>query len=130
MLPDPNDLWAGIGGHFDTFSQVIAEFVDNSIGNFEGKKPPGKSIVITIEPKGEGQIWTRVEDTGTGIDDFQKAMRLGDRTARQSIRNEHGFGMKHALASANPNNDAWLICSRTSYDFKHGGMRPPKLDRS
>ena len=29
--PDAKDIWLGIAGHFDEFSQVLCEFIDNSI---------------------------------------------------------------------------------------------------
>lgn len=123
IVPNPSDLWSGIGGHFDTLSQVIAEFVDNSIGNIEGRKPKLKNVVVQLEPSGEDSFRVRIEDTGTGIEDFSVAMRLGDRSGGHSSRNEHGFGMKHALASANSGNDGWWVASRTDADLKSGQYR-------
>jgi len=125
-IPSPNDLWAGIGGHFDSFSQIIAEFIDNSIGNLEFNGLATRNIAVTIEQLSSENIVVTIEDTGTGIKDFEAALRLGDRTVCQSPRNEHGFGMKHALASANSSNDAWEIVSRTDKDFSSGIYRQLK----
>jgi hypothetical protein len=118
-IPSPNDLWAGIGGHFDSFSQIVAEFIDNSIGNLEANGLVTRNVVVKIEQIDDG-VEVSIEDTGTGITNFEAALRLGDRTACQSTRNEHGFGMKHALASANPSNDKWWIFSRTESDYSDG----------
>ena len=46
------------------------------------------------------------------------AFTLGCQASGESPLNEHGFGLKHALASANPNNDTWVIYTRTEEDIK------------
>jgi len=33
-MPDIDTFWKGLGGHFDSFDQLINEFLDNSISNF------------------------------------------------------------------------------------------------
>lgn len=121
--PQAEDLWEGIGGHFDSFAQVICEFIDNSIGNFEANALPSKSINVRVEPLQKGRVLVSVEDSGTGIADFQPVMKLGDRSVQQSTRNEHGFGLKHALASGNPDNDNWRILTRTRDELDAGTYR-------
>ena len=37
---------------------------------------------------------------------------MGDQEARETPMNEHGFGMKHALATADGSNSKWYICTR------------------
>ena len=59
-----------------------------------------------------------IEDTGTGITKMNNAVRIGDRTGKETPLNEHGFGLKHALATANPENDSWRIYTRTKKEFK------------
>jgi len=121
--PHANDLWEGIGGHFDSFSQVICEFIDNSISNFEGKKTFNHAINILLENINNGKVKIVIEDTGTGVEDFLPMIKLGDRTHRESPLNEHGFGLKHALATANPENDNWRILTRTKPEFDKGKYR-------
>jgi len=118
--PLAEDLWSGIGGHFDSFTQVICEFIDNSISNFDSNSTPSKTVDIVLEKTKNNKVKVTVEDTGTGIKDFQPVLRLGDISVRESPLNEHGFGLKHALATANPKNDSWKIYSRTKEDFKAG----------
>ena len=73
ITPDPQEIWESIGGHFDNFTQLICEFVDNSLSNFR-TKPPGKTvpnIVITlIEDIKNKRVSVMIEDEGEGIDNF------------------------------------------------------------
>lgn len=123
VTPDEQQLWEGIGGHFDSFTQVISEFVDNSIANFEGNDTPGTQVLIKIERRSDSVVHVSIEDTGTGILDFEPALRLGDRSVSDAPLNEHGFGMKHALASADPENTNWKIYTRTEHEFDNDEFR-------
>lgn len=116
--PNAQELWAGIGGHFDNLGQIINEFLDNSISNFIGNTDilNSRNILITLEELESGNVGVTIEDTGTGIKDLNDAFTLGCQSAGESPLNEHGFGLKHALASANPKNDSWEICTRTEED--------------
>ncbi len=97
--PLANDLWLGIAGHFDSITQVIAEFIDNSLSNLGAFKPQPCSIRVALEEEEGERVRVKIEDTGTGIPDLAPVMRLGDKTVRQTPLNEHGFGLKHALVS-------------------------------
>ena len=116
-VPNADDLWAGIGGHFDNLGQIINEFLDNSISNFAGNRCETRNIIIRLkELEANGDVRISIEDSGTGIKMLNEAFSLGNRSVAESPLNEHGFGMKHALASANPGNDSWEIYTRTAED--------------
>lgn len=116
--PDATQLWQGIGGHFENLSQILCEFIDNSISNIISTSAINRSILVKITPiHGMEKYRVSIEDAGSGISNFEPIMRLGDKSVRQSPLNEHGFGLKHALASANPENDNWRICTRTEEDL-------------
>jgi hypothetical protein len=117
------DLWAGIAGHFDSVTQVICEFVDNSLSNFQAGQALQRSVLIDVDPLPSGEIKIKIEDTGSGIANLTPTMKLGDKTVRETPLNEHGFGLKHALASANPTNDSWQIWTRTKDEVKVGVFR-------
>ena len=115
-----NLIWRGLGGHFDSFSQILNEFLDNSISNFVGKNPIIKNIVVTIKELPGREIFVSIEDSGSGIEDIDSAFSLGNQDAKNSPMNEHGFGFKHALATANPDNNTWTICTRSKEQFDKG----------
>lgn len=124
VTPNSVDIWAGIGGHFDTFSQILAEFIDNSIANYAAHSPHHKGVSITItDLPQDDAVQVEIEDVGTGITDLEAAWRLGDRSHPDSPLNEHGFGFKHAMASADPSNTTWMMCTRTREEFKKGRYR-------
>ena len=119
--PSADEIWSGIGGHFDSLGQIINEFVDNSISNFEGNQNLlSKNVLVTLIEKNNEKVEICIEDTGTGIKDLDVAFTLGCKKGAESPLNEHGFGLKHALASADPSNKCWSICTRTAKDIKEG----------
>ena len=120
LIPDENELWIGIGGTFDSFNQVAFEFIDNSIGNLIMNKRINNTILITINELHLGKLSYKQEDAGTGIKNIEKSLTIGNKDNRESVFNEHGFGMKHALASANPENNNWIIYSRDKNDLNNG----------
>ncbi|MED4032204.1 hypothetical protein [Priestia megaterium] len=120
VSPHADALWKGIGGHFDSFSEIIYEFIDNIISNYDKHKSSFRAANISIEPVGDSILKVKIEDCGSGIENLQSALRLGDVSIQETPLNEHGFGFKHALASANPENDAWTIYTRTDEDLKNG----------
>ena len=115
--PSADDLWAGIGGHFDNICQILCEFVDNSVSNFIKHELDIRDVSIQIvEEQFDGPVKITISDTGTGIIHLDQAFTLGCRDASETPLNEHGFGLKHALASANPSNNCWCIQTRTKED--------------
>ena len=114
-MPDANELWKGIGGYFDSLGEILCEFIDNSISNFNGNKTEIRAIFIRFFVDND-KVRIRVVDSGTGIKNLDAAFTLGSHDGAESLLNEHGFGFKHALASANPTNDAWKILTCTEED--------------
>lgn len=121
--PDEDRLWEEIGGHFDNFTQVINEFLDNSKSNFQGNDVPSTQVRIHIEKQDENHVGVQIEDQGTGIEDVESALQLGDKSQTDTALNEHGFGMKHALASGNPDNDDWAVYTRNEQEIDDSEYR-------
>lgn len=111
-------FWRGLGGHFGSLTQIISEFVDNSISGFLESPIAVANITINIMQLGNKNVEIKITDNSSGIRDLDAAFEIGSTKAKLSSLNEHGFGMKHALASANPNNDNWVITTRTLEDAK------------
>lgn len=75
--PSPNDLWRGIGGHFESFGQALCEFIDNSISNLETNRIDNRLAVVTLTELEDGNVAVSIEDNGSGITDgFPKSDRV------------------------------------------------------
>jgi len=121
--PRAHEVWRGIGGHFDSLTQVLAEFIDNAVSNFRAHSGlEHTDVVVTLREDG-GKVHVTVEDTGTGIADLEVALKLGDCSMQESPMSEHGFGIKHALATADPDNENWEIWTRTKPEREEGKLR-------
>lgn len=123
ISPEADALWKGVGGHFDSFSEIIFEFVDNIISNYDKHQSMNRTAIISIDALDDYMMKVSIEDAGSGIKDVESALRLGDTSNGESPLNEHGFGFKHALASANPENNSWRIYTRTIDDLNAGQYR-------
>lgn len=116
-MPDSNDTWKEIGGNYENAEQSINEIVDNSISNLLSYHGDTKRIDITLEESNDidQSIIITIEDSGAGIENAEQALTLG-KAGFDSVLNEHGYGLKQALAAANPSNDNWAIYKRNSKD--------------
>lgn len=116
--PNGQELWQSISGNFDRFSEIICEFVDNSLSNFRKyalDPQSSRKVRIVLHDLGD---WVDVDviDTGTGIRNIHAALTLGSRSGAESPLNEHGMGLKHALASIDDEDCDWSIQTRTPED--------------
>lgn len=107
-------------GYFDSLGEILCEFIDNCISNFRGNPSIiNNSIMIKFKDMGN-KVHVVVADSGTGIKNLNAAFTLGSHAGAETLLNEHGFGFKHALASANPDNDSWKIMTCTEEDSVNG----------
>lgn len=112
--PKSEELWRSISGNFQRFSEIINEFVDDSLSNFRATRPKQRRVEIRLY-QWEEFVDVSVVDTGTGIRDIHAALTLGSRSGGETALNEHGMGLKHALASA-CEEGSWSIQTRTPED--------------
>ena len=113
--PDAENLWKAIGGSFSNISQAINEFVDDSISNFRrncGNAAMIRTVRLTLNACGE-MVNITVEDGGTGIRNLSNAMTLAGQADRETPLNEHGYGLKHALAYVDAKGSGWEIATMT-----------------
>lgn len=117
IVPNASEFWRTQGHHFDGFTQALSEFIDNSIANFAAHDGlMDRTVSVVIADAGDDHVSVRLEDTGSGIHDFEVALRFADTSEQDGEPSEHGVGMKHALAYLNPSNDAWRVGTRTQED--------------
>ncbi len=122
-MPDSNNIWKQIGGNYEDAQQSINELVDNAISNIIGNNAEQKKIEITLEESNDidQAIYITIEDSGRGIANAAQAFTIGN-IGTDSVFNEHGFGLKQALAAANPTNDDWVIYKRTTEEKSSNRM--------
>ena len=113
--PNGKEFFAGISGNFKDFGQTLCELIDNPISNFRAHKRRGR-VEIVLEEQGD-YVDVSVRDNGTGIENMDAALTIAARSCAESTLNEHGMGLKHALASINAGEDQhWSIQTRTAED--------------
>ena len=119
---DIEEMWEGLGNNFDSIQQIIFEFIDNSCSNIIGNMGTlsNKQINLSFKVKNDREIEVIIEDSGTGIKNLDNAFKIGNKSSQESPLNEHGFGMKHALAAADKTNSNWWIATRTKSNFNNG----------
>lgn len=87
--------------------------MDDALSNIRAYAPAQRRVEIRLAHRGD-HVEVTVADTG--ILDLDAALRLGCKSAGETPLNEHGMGLKHALASAVGTDDRWSIQTRTQDD--------------
>ena len=116
--PDAAAIWSNLGSNFRDLSQAICEFCDDAISNFNGNVTDStlnRVIRIQVTPMKDTAEIT-VEDGGTGILDMSNALKLAGLARQETPLNEHGYGLKHALAYVEGKGSSWEISTRTRAD--------------
>ena len=117
--PTGHGLFAGIGDNFNSVAQVICELADDAISNLRANSNDpdlSMTVVLSFEDLGDA-VEISVVDGGTGISDLNSALTIACRDGAQTPLNEHGFGLKHALASCDSSpSQQWSIRTRTKGD--------------
>ena len=117
--PTGHGLFAGIGDNFNSVAQVICELADDAISNLRANSNDpdlSMTVVLSFEDLGDA-VEISVVDGGTGISDLNSALTIACRDGVQTPLNEHGFGLKHALASCDSSpSQQWSIRTRTKGD--------------
>ena len=117
--PTGYGLFAGIGDNFNSAAQAICELADDAISNLRANSDDpdlSMTIVVSFENLGDA-VEISVVDGGTGITNLDSALTIACRDGAQTPLNEHGFGLKHALASCDSSpSQQWSIRTRTKKD--------------
>lgn len=129
-MPMAQGIWRTMGSNLADVAQSTCEFIDNAISNFRGNPGDGtrlRQVKVSVVNLGD-RVKVTVEDNGTGIQNLNNALTLAGTEGRESPLNEHGFGLKHALAYMDENNCAWEILTRTEEDCRcdhYVSVKPP-----
>lgn len=114
-VPDEDGFWAGIGKSFGNLSEALWELIDNAISSIISSGKSVKIVIVSIERTSKGYL-LRVEDTGPGIKDLESGLSVGNKSHQTTVYNEHGYGMKHAIAFCDLENGNWVIYTKTEDD--------------
>ena len=106
-------LFKGLANQNMLFHQCICELVDNSIA---AKKDQESFVVNIIFSKNQhnANYTLYVVDNSKGMPYaiLRKAMQLGESATEDSRLNEHGFGLKHALATLTKATESWKLWTK------------------
>ena len=111
--PNLSGLIQNLGSSYSGLEQAINELVDDSVSalraNTDSRSP--RHIRITLEERG-ASVNITVEDTGVGISDIDEALRIAGTAARLTPMNEHGMGLKQAIAYVVKHGGDWSLVTR------------------
>ena len=110
-------LFRALAGHYVSPAQPIEELVDNAIANIVANNSHYREVVLQLVNCGE-YVDISVLDGGTGIRNLSNALTISGRAAAESPFNEHGYGLKNALAALCGTEEEWCIETRTQEDAK------------
>jgi Histidine kinase-, DNA gyrase B-, and HSP90-like ATPase len=128
---DPEQYFKGLARQEMDFHQALGELVDNALSarhpmpHAEGFVPI--TIEVTVEHLDGGNVLVQVADHGVGIrrgDILERVFNPGGQGTSHGALNEHGFGLKNALALLTGGNSTdFDLYSRTDED----GLEPDQF---
>jgi len=106
-------IFRGLAKQNMMFHQCFGELVDNAIAAKRDDRK-FKVDIIFIRNESEDSVDTYIADNSKGmnLDIFRKALQLGEPATITNRLNEHGFGMKNALATLSGENGYWKIWTK------------------
>ncbi len=108
-------LFRGLSKQNLLFHQCVSELIDNAIA---ARRPEDKFRIdiIFIKEDSEEMVNMFIADNckGMPLDILEKALQLGESATTEDRLNEHGFGLKNALATLSGENGPWKLWTRPS----------------
>ncbi|TGL58711.1 ATP-binding protein [Leptospira sarikeiensis] len=118
-------IFKGLAKQNMLFHQCICELIDNSIS---AKSDTRKFIIDVILHKIDDlYISVFVCDNGSGmnLETMKNALQLGKEPVGTNRLNEHGFGLKNALATLSSASEGWSIFSKDLNSGKIASVNGP-----
>ncbi len=127
-------IFRGLAKQNLQFHQCIAELIDNAIAAKRADEKFRVDVVL-MKKMDDDNVDVYVADNSKGmtLEVFKKALQLGEPATTENRLNEHGFGMKNALATLSGDNRNWKIWTRpvdgSGVYTAEGPFRPKMLIR-
>ncbi len=109
-------IYRGLASQNMLFHQCVSELVDNAIAACPEKKKFRVDLVFSSAPGQTDHADLYLADNGSGmtLEHLGKALQLGESATTASRLNEHGFGLKNALATLSGGNGPWKIWTKAA----------------
>ena len=107
-------LFKGLAKQNLLFHQCVGELVDNAIAATNEGDLFDITIVLNPDLESEEYVELYIGDRGRGmsLDVLKRALQLGESATKDNRLNEHGFGLKNALATLSDGNGPWELWTR------------------
>jgi hypothetical protein len=111
-------IFRGLASQNMLFHQCLGELVDNAIAACPASQKFRVDIIFSSIAGNADRVDLYVADNGTGmtLEHLGKALQLGESATKDSRLNEHGFGLKNALATLSGGNGPWKIWTNAAKD--------------
>lgn len=113
-------LFKGLANQNMLFHQCICELVDNCIASKRNDHAFRVDVIFTKNQDSDNYIiWIVDNGKGMSTEILEKAIQPGDSATTDNRLNEHGFGLKHSLATLTKKTGNWKIWTR---DLQKGNV--------
>ena len=111
-------LFQGLSKQNMLFHECVGELVDNAIAATIQEHKSRVDIILS-RPNDGGEVvdvWFADNCQGMSLLTLKDALQVGKSATTQSRLNEHGFGLKNALATLSGGNGLWTLWTTTDED--------------
>lgn len=107
-------IFRGLSKQNMLFHQCIGELIDNAISASKPDSEFRVEIIFVPDENNKDQVDVFLADSGKGMNLklLAKALQLGEPPTTENRLNEHGFGLKNALATLSGGNGYWKLWSK------------------
>ncbi|WP_090084568.1 ATP-binding protein [Lentibacillus persicus] len=98
------------------FHQCIIELIDNAIGAAIKDEPFYVNVIFNKINDGTVEVYVADRGKGMDFDVLSRALQLGESATTESRLNEHGFGLKNALATLTSGSGDFQIWTKSAED--------------
>lgn len=118
-------MFRGLANFNLQFHQCICELIDNSIAAKKDGIP--FNIHVIFEKNEKDTVWVYVVDNSKGMtkDDLKDAIQIGNPPKSKNRLNEHGYGLKNALATLTHGEGDWKVWTKDPETGNISSIRSP-----